>query len=190
MHLDVFLALKAIESQNVLAHRESRGLHISRRETEFHTGWMTVLAQITNFEVVCYWKSQVRFLSGVLETSQVQTKEIQGMKSKSDCSQSRVFGDSSSSVRSALVHSPHPPPCFPFPGCQNISNGWDPFWDLLLFSLSLSLSLFLTLQRIRILSCAWRHSLTSLHKIVSSVSISSSPQSWYVLSSYHFFSLN
>lgn len=38
MHLDVFLALKAIESQNVRAHGESRGLHISRRETEFHTG--------------------------------------------------------------------------------------------------------------------------------------------------------
>ena len=38
MHLDVFLALKAIESQNVLAHRESRDLHISRTETEFHTG--------------------------------------------------------------------------------------------------------------------------------------------------------
>ena len=60
------------------------------------------------------------------------------MKSKSDCGQSHVFVDSSSSVQSALVHSPHPPR-FPFPGRQNISNGWDPFWDLLLFSLSLGI---------------------------------------------------
>lgn len=55
---------------------------------------------------------------------------------------------------------------------------------------SLSLYLFLAVQRIRILSSAWRPSLTSLHKIVSLVSISSSPQSWHLLSSYHFFSLN
>ena len=141
MHLDVFLALKAIESQNVLAHRESRGLHISRTETEFHTGWMTVLAQITNFKVVCNWKSQVRFLSGALETSQVQTKEIQGMKSKSDCGQSRVFGDSSSSVHSAVVHSLTLHPVSPFLVVKTSAMGGTPSGTCFC-SLSLSLCLY------------------------------------------------
>lgn len=185
MHLDVFIALKAIESQNILAHKVEV-FTFPGEETEFHTGWMTVLAQITNFEVVCNWKSKVLFLSGALESSQEQTKEIQKMKSKSDCGQSHLL--ILPHLCTLLWFTPltlHPDS--PFLVVKTSAMGGTPCGTP---RLAFVLYLFLALQRIRILSSAWRPSLTSLHKIVSLVSISSSPQSWHVLSSYHFFSLN